>query len=188
MDKDLLIAYGALLNVAWWPGWEGRSEENGCIVHMAGSLSFLFTWNCHNIICWLAIPSWKLLSRVWLFATPWASPWNSPGQKTGVDSLSLLQGIFPTQGLNSGLLHYRQILYQLNHKGSPKKGTLWLHCPGKEPRAPTWQARILPLTHPLQYKIKILEKYSVMAYMGRESIKSGHMYVYNWFTLLYSRN
>ena len=29
-----------------------------------------------------------------------------------------LQGIFPTQGLNPGLLHWRQILYQLNHKGS----------------------------------------------------------------------
>ena len=33
-----------------------------------------------------------------------------------VGSLSLLQGIFPTQGLNPDLLHCRQILYQLNHK------------------------------------------------------------------------
>ena len=47
------------------------------------------------------------------------SPWNSPGQNTGVGSLSLLQGIFPTQGSNPGLLHGRQILYQLSHKGSP---------------------------------------------------------------------
>ena len=46
------------------------------------------------------------------------SPWNSLGQNTGVSSLSLLQGIFPTQGLNPGL-HCRQILYQLSHKGSP---------------------------------------------------------------------
>ena len=37
------------------------------------------------------------------------SPWNSPGQNTGVDSLSLLQGIFPTQGSNPGLPHYKQI-------------------------------------------------------------------------------
>ena len=36
------------------------------------------------------------------------SPWNSPGQNTGGGSLSLLQGIFPTQGLNPGLLHCRQ--------------------------------------------------------------------------------
>ena len=48
------------------------------------------------------------------------SPWNSPGQNTGVGSLSLLQGILPTQGLNPGLLHCRRILYQLSHKGSPR--------------------------------------------------------------------
>ena len=35
------------------------------------------------------------------------SPWNSPGQNTGVDSRSLLQGIFPTQGWNPGLPHCR---------------------------------------------------------------------------------
>ena len=47
------------------------------------------------------------------------SPWNSLGQNTGVGSLSLLQGIFPTQESNPGLLHCRWILYQLSHKGSP---------------------------------------------------------------------
>ena len=45
------------------------------------------------------------------------SLWNSPGQNTGVGSLSLLQGIFPTQGSNPGLLHRRWILYQLSHQG-----------------------------------------------------------------------
>ena len=50
------------------------------------------------------------------------SPWNSPGQTSGVGSLSFLQGIFPSQGSNPGLLHYRRILYQLNHKGSPLSG------------------------------------------------------------------
>ena len=48
------------------------------------------------------------------------SPWNSLGQNTGVGSLSLLQGIFATQGLNPGLPHCRQILYHLSHKGSPR--------------------------------------------------------------------
>ena len=43
------------------------------------------------------------------------SPWNFPGQNTGLGSLSLLQGIFPTHGSNC-----RRILYQLNHKGSSK--------------------------------------------------------------------
>jgi len=47
------------------------------------------------------------------------SPWNSPGQNTGVGSLSLLQGIFPTQELNQGLLHCKLILYQLSYQGSP---------------------------------------------------------------------
>ena len=58
------------------------------------------------------------------------SPWNSPGQNTGVGSLSLFQGIFPTQGLNPGLLHCRRILYQLNHKGNPTN-SLPLCWPGK---------------------------------------------------------
>ena len=46
------------------------------------------------------------------------SPWNSPGQNTGVGSLSLLQGIFPTQGSNPGLPHCRWFLYQ--PQGKPK--------------------------------------------------------------------
>ena len=37
----------------------------------------------------------------------------------GVGSHALLQGIFPTQGLNLGFLHCRWILYQLSHQGSP---------------------------------------------------------------------
>ena len=67
------------------------------------------------------------------------SPWNSPGQNTGVGSLSLLQGIFPTQGLNPGLLHCRQILYQLSHKGSlgifPTQDQTWVSdvsCTGRQ--------------------------------------------------------
>ena len=38
-------------------------------------------------------------------------PWNSPGQYTRVGSCSLLQRIFPTQGLNTGLQHCRRILF-----------------------------------------------------------------------------
>ena len=48
------------------------------------------------------------------------SPCNSLDQNTGVGSLFLLQGIFPTQGSNPGLWHCRRILYQLSHKGSPR--------------------------------------------------------------------
>ena len=45
------------------------------------------------------------------------SPWNSPGQNTGVGSLSLLQGIFPTQESNRGLQYCKWILYQLSYQG-----------------------------------------------------------------------
>ena len=56
------------------------------------------------------------LCPVEFFVTPWAGaprllcPWNSPGKNTGVGSHSLLQGIFPTQGWNLGLLHCRHSL------------------------------------------------------------------------------
>ena len=43
------------------------------------------------------------------------------GQNTGVGSLSLLQGVFPTQGSNPGLPHCRWILYRPSHQGSPVK-------------------------------------------------------------------
>ena len=48
-------------------------------------------------------------------------PLEPPGKpkNTGVGSLSLLQGIFPTQGSNWGVLHIRQILYQLSYQGNP---------------------------------------------------------------------
>ena len=71
---------------------------------------------------------WKSISRIRLFVThELYNPWDSPGQNTGVGSLSLLQGIFPTQGSNPGLPHCRRILYQLIC-GKPKqheKGYLW---------------------------------------------------------------
>jgi len=44
---------------------------------------------------------------------------NSIGKNTGVGSHAVLQGIFPTPGLNPGLLLCRQILYLLSHQGSP---------------------------------------------------------------------
>ena len=66
----------------------------------------------------------KLLSRVRLFTTPWTVAHQAPpsmafsGKNTGVGSHSLLQRIFPTQGLNLGLLSCRQI-YLLSYQGSP---------------------------------------------------------------------
>ena len=53
------------------------------------------------------------------FFTSWTT---REAQEYGVGSLSFLQGIFPTQELNQGLLHCRRILYQLNYEGN----SLWL--------------------------------------------------------------
>ena len=63
------------------------------------------------------------LSCVQLFAIPWTVVRHAPLSmecsrlNTGVGCHFLLQGIFPTQGLNQGLLHCRQILYHLSHQG-----------------------------------------------------------------------
>ena len=54
----------------------------------------------------------QLCPSLWLHGL--CSPWNFLGQNTGVNSLSLLQGIFPIQGSVPGLLHYGRILHQLS--------------------------------------------------------------------------
>ena len=72
-----------------------------------------------------AIVKVKQLSPVRLFATPWTVAYQVP-PSMGVSRQEywsglpfLLQEIFPTQGLNPGLLHCRQTLYRLNHQESP---------------------------------------------------------------------
>ena len=65
----------------------------------------------------------KSLSCVQLFVTPWTVAtrllclWDFPGKNTGVTYHFLFQEIFPSQGLNLGLLHCRQRLYCLSHQG-----------------------------------------------------------------------
>ena len=44
---------------------------------------------------------------------------DSPGKNTRMGCHALLQGIFPTQGWNSGVLHSRWILYHLSHQENP---------------------------------------------------------------------
>ena len=86
-----------------------------------------------RIVEWVAVP-WR---RKWQ-PTPVFLPGESHGRRSLVGysprgrkesdtteqlhftSLTLLQGIFPTQALNPGLLHCRRILYQLSHQGSPR--------------------------------------------------------------------
>ena len=78
--------------------------------------------------------------------------WNSPGQNTGVGSFSLLQDIFPIQGLNPGLPHCRRILYQLRHtkeaqeywSEQPTPFPVDLPDPGIELGSPALQVDSLP--------------------------------------------
>ena len=72
----------------WTPPWT-QSESESCLI-MSGSLQ------PHGLY----------------------RPWTSPGQNTGVGSLSLLWGIFPTQESKWGLLYCRRILYQLCNQGN----------------------------------------------------------------------
>ena len=93
-------------------------------------------------------------SRVWLFGTPWTvarllCPWDSPGKDTGVGCHALLQGIFPTQRSNPGLLHCSWILYHLSHHGSPYKYTAVAAAAVKSPQSDSvrphwWQPTRLP--------------------------------------------
>ena len=66
---------------------------------------------------------------------------DSPGKNTGVRCHALLQGIFPTQGSNPGLLHCKWILYHLSHQGSPRI-LEWVAYPfsreSSQPKNRTW--------------------------------------------------
>ena len=83
---------------------------------LAKKFKSILKWMYQFTLWW----KWKSLSSLTLRSQGLHSPWNSPDQNTREGSLSLLPGIFPSQGQNPGLPHYRRILYQLSHKGSPR--------------------------------------------------------------------
>ena len=51
-----------------------------------------------------------------LRSTTLLCPWYFPSKNTGVGYHFLLQGVFPTQVLNPGLLNYKQLLYHLSYE------------------------------------------------------------------------
>ena len=85
----------------------------------------LFMPSLNRAECW-AYRKWKwshsvVSDSLWphvLYLTRLLRPWDFPGKSTVVGCHFLLQGIFPTQGSNPGLLHCRQMLYHLSHQGS----------------------------------------------------------------------
>ena len=94
------------------------------------------------------------------------SSWNTPVQNTGMCSLSLLQGIFPTQGLNPGLPHCKRILYQLSYQESPQFNSAAQSCPT------LWD----PMTVALQTSLSITNSQSLLKLMSIESVMpSNHL-------------
>ena len=77
-------------------------------------------------------------------------------KNTGMSSLTLIQGIFPTQESNQGLLHCRQLLYQLSYQGHSQLAKLWyfqVNSKGTEPCKGTGYIHMYPfspkaLSHP----------------------------------------
>ena len=116
---------------------------------------------------------------------------------TGVGSLSLLPGIFPTQGLNPGLLLCRQILYQLSHKRSPRilewvaypfsRGSSW---PRNQTRSciagrffTNWAMReALCVLKPLMFCTHLWNHREII--MGNQLRKSRISLSYSWFWLI----
>ena len=79
-------------------------------------------------------------------------PSEPPGKtkNTGVGNLSLLQGLFLTRESNWGLLHCREILYQLGYQGSPTSNGIWgqnkyLGCHQRMKKVHCSEERSLPL-------------------------------------------
>ena len=140
-----LFIVGFLFCFSWWKGVETVGDDRKCPIvdeqlKKLGNVMFIKTVitrkclsekaclpNCTDNFIASESESLSVVSDcLWLHGL--YSPWNSSGQNTGVGSLSLLRGIFPTQGLNPGLLHCRQILCQLSHKGSPIASDLFNFC------------------------------------------------------------
>ena len=101
------------------PALQGRFLTTG----PPGRYLYLFFWNgvclC-AVLCLLAQSSPTLCDPIDCSPPGSSVHGDSPGKNTGVGCHALLQGLFPTQELNRGLLHYRQILHHLSHQESPR--------------------------------------------------------------------
>jgi len=111
-------ALGQPRRMGWGGKWEGSSGWGDIRVPMA-------KYGKIHVNVWQKPPQYCIEHESCSVMSDSLQPhglyslWNSPDQNTGVGSLSILQGLFPTQGSNPGLPHCRWILYQPSHKGSP---------------------------------------------------------------------
>ena len=110
-------------------------------------------------MCVLVTQSCPTLLNPWNYSRP-GSPVQGdfPGKSPGVGCHSLLQGIFPTQGLNLGLLHCKQILYHLSHQADsaqiqgmhklPEDVIQGTRSSGQQPGSRYTAITFLPEVHP----------------------------------------
>ena len=112
------VAYQAL------PPWDFPGKNTGATIwnwkiwdELSGYSSHIFQFHFIPLIPVKWSESCSVVSDS-LWPHGLYGPWNSLGQNTIVGSPSLLQGIFPTQGLNPGLSYCRRILYQPSYQGS----------------------------------------------------------------------
>ena len=94
--------------------------------------------------------------------------WDFPGKNTGVDSHFLLQGIFPSQGWNTGLLDCRQIYYYLNHWESHNLTFTFIPIPKKgNAKECSNYHTIALISHASKVMLKIFQA-RLQQYMNRE--------------------
>ena len=89
-------------------------------MRFSNKLFFFFRSQVQGVMCLVAQSRPTLCNPMDCSLPGSSDPGDSPGKNSGVGCLFLLQGIFPTQGSNPGLLHCRRILYRLSHQGSPQ--------------------------------------------------------------------
>jgi len=120
----------------WWKTWVGNESHGehwfnvvSCKMAFGHSRFSLLAglnlpFQCSSFLTLCAVLSHSVVSnslRPHDCSPPGSSVHgDSPGKNTGVGCHALLQGIFPTQGSNPGLLHCRWILYYLSHQGNPQ--------------------------------------------------------------------
>ena len=95
----------------YWNHNGDRNKSSSCLLEVTICCCAVRVRHCVQLLIFHGLQPARLLC-----------PWDFPGKNAGVGFHFLLQGIFPTQGLNLCLLHLlqcRQILYLLSHQGSP---------------------------------------------------------------------
>ena len=81
---------------------------------LPASLAF----NHHPVLAAVVLSGVQLfVTTLWTVAHQAPLSMDPPGKNTGVGSYPLLQGIFPTQGSNPGLLHWQGASLPLRHLG-----------------------------------------------------------------------